>query len=247
MPSPRSPAVFWEYALALSLLLRPGMKTRRLPIPALMALSLLASACAQGEVTIEDQGEVSLENPEDEGKGDTVFGKRLRYLVRGEWTWFADQGKSTWTDTEVLSQTDTTVRVRALRWHFALPRNQVVEIAVDARAFNDLGEISTDMAFILMSLDDAGEWNVARCDDRSYFEAVALDTKHLELDATARTESGEVEKTYSFEECGIPEDAGSISMFPFPSSNWGNMEGYYHLDVRASCNGDPCPDAPYPY
>jgi len=57
------------------------------------ALSLLigsASACtvAGGEDDdVLEEGDVTLANPDDAGKADTVFGKTLRYNIRGEWTW----------------------------------------------------------------------------------------------------------------------------------------------------------------
>jgi hypothetical protein len=198
----------------------------------------VASGCmAEAEQDI-DEGAVVLENPDDEGKADSVFGKSLHYVVRGDWSWLGEDEMMT--DSEVLTQNDTTVRVRALRTIFDVPANgDLLQISVDAESFNDLGEISTDMAFLLMVPMD-GVWQPVRC-EHNYFEKVLVDPINQEIDAIARTDGGDVARTYSFESCGIPDDIGQVAILPFPSSNWGNLEGYYHLKIEAECGGFACP------
>jgi hypothetical protein len=205
----------------------------------LLLIAALSSACAT-EVTGEeifDEGSVTLSNPDDEGKGDTVFGKTLRYAVRGEWTWFDEDGTLR-TDTEVTSQTDTTVRVLALRIAVGIPQDELLRLSVDAESFNDLGDLSTDMAFLLFVPGPDQGWQPTQC-AQSYFESAIIDPMNREIDVVTAVGS---KRTYSFASCGIPDQVEKVAIFPFPSSNWGNMEGYYHLKVEADCGSRICPN-----
>jgi len=214
-------------------------------VPAL--LLVLASACsvAGDEEEIVDEGAVTLANPDDQGKADTVFGKQLRYQIRGEWSWTAGDTRML-TDTEVTLQTSNMVRVKALRTAVGIPDNDLLELSVDAESFNDLGEISTDMAFILWTAGagDRAAWLPTTC-AQNYFERVVVDRHSGELHAAIRGASGDAVRTYSFAECGIPDDVTQVALFPFPSSGWWSLEGYYHLGIDASCGSAECP-APRP-
>lgn len=213
----------------------------------LLVVTVLASACSvEGEDEIVDDGEVTLANPDDEGKGDTVFGKILRYSVRSEWPWTAGD-ESLVSDATVVAQTDSTVRVRGLRFSFGIPRDELLRISVDAESFNDFGELSTDMAFILfVPSPDGTTWEPARC-PQSYFESVVIDKQNREIDVVARNAAGDVARTYAFGYCGIPNTVEQVAIFAFPSSNWGNMEGYYQLKVEADCGTQPCPAGKFLY
>jgi hypothetical protein len=213
----------------------------------LLVLSVLASACSVegSDEEIIDEGQVDLANPDDEGKGDTVFGKTLRYNLRGEWSWTAGDDSMT-TDTEVLLQTSTMVRVRALRVAIGMPASELLDVSVDAESFNDLGEISTDMAFILWTADSKQSyWRPTYCPQNNYFERVIIDRAGRQMDVIARTANGDRARTLSFAECGIPDDVSQVALFAFPSSGWWSLEGYYHLKVEADCGTELCP-APKP-
>ena len=205
-------------------------------------LLTLTSACtvAGGEDDdIIDEGEVTLASPDDEGKSDTVFGKTLRYNLRGEWSWTSGEVSMT-TDTEVLVQTGTMMRVKALRVAIGMPRSEVLELSVDAEAHNDLGEISTDMAFILWTTDDTRPyWRPTYC-SQNYFERVIIDRSNREMDVIAREASGDVARTFSFAECGIPDNVSQVALFPFPSSGWWSLEGYYYVKIEADCGTQAC-------
>lgn len=226
--------------LARWLLMAAGMKT----VPALLIALALAPACTvagdEGE-DILDEGEVTLANPDDQGKSDTVFGKQLRYAIRGEW-YFDPQDHSMSTDTEVLLQTSTMVRVKALRTAIGLPEDELLDVSVDAESFNDLGEISTDMAFILFASEGSKAWIPTRC-AQNYFERVVVDRANREIDVVARGEGGDTARTFTFAECGIPDRSTQVAIFPFPSSNWWSLEGYYHLKIEADCGSRICPAA----
>jgi hypothetical protein len=208
-------------------------------------LLLLASACTvagdEKEDDILDEGEITLANPDDQGKSDTVFGKQLRYAIRGEW-YFDPQDDSMTTDTEVLLQTSTLVRVKALRTAIGLPEDELLDVSVDAESFNDLGEISTDMAFILFASEGSKAWIPTRC-AQNYFERVVVDRASREIDVVARGAEGDTARTFTFAECGIPDRSTQVAIFPFPSSNWWSLEGYYHLKIEADCGSRLCPAA----
>ena len=221
------------------------MKT---PLFALLSLVLgSASACtiAGGEEDeLLEEGEVTLTSPDDEGKSDTVFGKTLRYNLRGEWFWEAGR-ESMITDAEVLTQTSNMMRVRGLRVAIGMPQDEILELSVDAEAFNDLGEISTDMAFILWTAGaNLSYWRPTFC-AQNYFERVIIDPEGKEMDVIARTAEGDVSRTFSFTDCGIPPDVSQVALFAFPSSGWWSLEGYYHLKIEADCGTSLCP-APEP-
>jgi len=214
-------------------------------VPALLFLILQATAACTvaGEDgdDIIDEGEVTLANPDDQGKSDTVFGKALRYNIRGEWPWQAGKTSMT-TDSEVLVQTTTAMRVKALRVAIGLPPNDVLDLSVDAEAFNDFGEISTDMAFIMWTAGygDRAVWLPTTC-AQNYFERVVIDPERRAMDAMTREADGDSARTYTFAECGIPDDISQVALFAFPSSGWWSLEGYYHLKIEADCSGSPCP------
>ncbi len=219
--------------------------TKTVPV-ALFLLSLSsAPACtvAGGEEDeILEEGEVTLVSPDDAGKSDTVFGKTLRYNLRGDWPWKAGNGSMA-TDTEVLLQTSNMVRVRALRVAIGMPPSELLEVSVNAEAFNDLGEISTDMAFILWTADGKQSyWRPTYCPQTNYFERVIIDRAGREMDVIARTATGDRARTLSFAECGIPDDVSQVALFAFPSSGWWSLEGYYHLEVEADCGTEICPE-----
>lgn len=219
-------------------------------VPALLYLLVAAAApactVAGDEDDILEEGEVTLVSPDDQGKSDTVFGKTLRYNLRGEWPWTAGD-TSMITDTEVLIQTGDMVRVKALRIAIGMPASEPLELSVDAESFNDLGEISTDMAFILWTTDGKQSyWRPTYCSQNTnYFESVIIDRQAREMDVVARTASGDRARTLSFAECGIPDDVSQVALFAFPSSGWWSLEGYYHLKVEADCGTEICP-APRP-
>lgn len=208
-------------------------------------LLALASACtvAGGEQDedILDEGSVTLANPDDQGKSDTVFGKQLRYAIRGEWPWNPDR-QSMVSDTEVLLQTSTMVRVKALRVAIGVPDDELLDVSVDAESFNDLGEISTDMAFIMWASEGPKAWIPTSC-AQNYFERVVVDRQNREIDVVARGEGGDTARTFSFAECGIPDGTTQVAIFAFPSSGWWSLEGYYHLKIEASCGSRLCPAA----
>jgi hypothetical protein len=220
-------------------------------VPALLFLSLLAAAACtvaggeEGEEILEE-GEITLMSPDDQGKSDTVFGKTLRYNLRGNWSWTAGDESMT-TDTEVLLQTTNMMRVRALRVAIGMPASELLQLSVDAEAFNNLGEISTDMAFILWTTDSRQSyWRPTSCSESSnYFEQVIIDREGRQMDVIARTASGDQTRTLSFAECGIPDDVSQVALFAFPSSGWWSLEGYYHLKIEADCGSEICP-APKP-
>jgi len=206
-------------------------------------LLLLSSACsvAGDEDEIVDEGSVTLANPDDQGKADTVFGKTLRYNIRGEWSWQAGKTAMT-TDSEVLIQTSTAIRVKALRVAIGLPPTDVLDLSVDAEAFNDFGEISTDMAFILWTAGygDRAVWLPTTC-AQNYFERVVIDPVSREMDAVTRGEDGDTARSFTFAECGIPADISQVALFAFPSSGWWSLEGYYQLKIEADCSDAACP------
>jgi hypothetical protein len=210
--------------------------TRILSLLALVA----AGACAGVE---DDDGTVVLGDPDEEGRSDSAFGKTLHYIVRGDWRWHEDDGRRMRTDTEVLSNTDETLRFRALRIILDLRFDEIMELSVRPASFNDLAPLTTRMAFLLFHGNGRGTWELVSCNDQTYFASVIIDNKARELDVEARTPSGTVVRTHSFEDCGIPENAAAVGLLPFPSSNWFNLKGYYHLDVLARCNGFNCPTA----
>ena len=202
-----------------------------------------SSACtiAGEDDDLLEEGSVTLANPDDQGKSDTVFGKTLRYNITVEWPWFAGDTSMT-TDAEVLMQTSNMVRVRGRRVAIGLPPTDVLDLSVDAEAYNDFGELSTDMAFILWTAGygDRAAWLPTRC-TQNYFERVVIDTSAREMDAVFRAVDGEGSRTYTFAECGIPDDVSQVALFAFPSSGWWSLEGYYHLKIDADCSGTPCP------
>ncbi len=211
-------------------------------VPAL--LLLLASACSVAgseEDDILDEGSVTLANPDDQGKADTVFGKQLRYAIRGEWT-FDTQNTSMATDSEVLLQTSSMVRVKALRVAIGAPEVGFLDVSVDAEAFNDFGEISTDMAFIVWASEGQKAWIPTRC-RQNYFQRMVVDRYAGEITVMARGESEDALRIFTFADCGIPEGATQFAIFPFPSSGWWSLEGYYHLKIEANCGGQVCPAA----
>lgn len=221
------------------------MKT--VPIALFLLIGSAAPACtvAGDEEEILEEGEVTLANPDDEGKSDTVFGKTLRYNLRGEWPW-SDGDDSMITDTEVLIQTNTMMRVRALRVAIGMPSGgEPLDLSVDAEAFNDFGEISTDMAFLLWTADaNRSYWRPSIC-GQNYFERVVIDPESEEVDVIARTVDGDVARTYSYIQCGIPPNVSQVALMAFPSSGWWSLEGYYHLKIEADCGTARCP-APRP-
>jgi hypothetical protein len=203
----------------------------RYQIAALMTAVGTLVGCAG----VEDEESVELEGAES-GKDDSILGKRLTYSVRAEWSW--NDGTETMnTDSEVLSRTDTSVRVRALRIAFDLQPDDVVDLSVDAVSFNDLGDLSTDMAFLLFARSGRGPWQLARCDGQSYFQSAVVDAAAREIDV--RTLTGPA-RTLAWDDCGIDPATTAVGLFPFPSSNWFGLKGYYHLEVEASCNSDTC-------
>ena len=211
---------------------------------ALILLFMSACTVAGGEdgEEILEEGEITLMSPDDQGKSDTVFGKTLRYNLRGDWSWTTGDESMT-TDTEVLVQTSTMMRVRALRVAIGIPANGLLGLSVDAEAFNDLGEISTDMAFILWTTDSRQSyWRPTSCSQNSnYFEQVIIDTESRQMDVVARTAAGDRARALSFAECGIPDDVSQVALFAFPSSGWWSLEGYYHLKIDADCGTELCP------
>jgi hypothetical protein len=124
-----------------------------------------------------------------------------------------------------------------------LRHDQVLELSVRPESFNDLAPLTTRMAFLLFHGDGRGTWELVSCNDQTYFASVIVDNTAGELDVEARTPSGTVVRTHSFEDCGIPENAAAVGLVAFPSSNWFNLKGYYHLSVLARCNGGNCPTA----
>ena len=208
-----------------------------------LLLFVLISGCAVevegGEDGFIEEGEVVLANPDDEGKGDTVFGKTLRYAVRDEWNWFEGDDEMT-TGSDVMSQTDTTVRVSALRIALGLPPTEILRLSIDAESFNDFGELSTDMAFLLFIPGADRTWQPTHC-AQNYFESAVIDTESREIDVVARGAAGDTARTFSFSECGIPDGIDQVAIFPFPSSNWWSLEGYYHLKIEADCGSRLCP------
>ena len=221
--------------------------TKTVPVALFLFALSSAPACtvAGDEEEILEEGEVTLVSPDDAGKSDTVFGKTLRYNLRGEWPWTAGNRSMT-TDTEVVIQTGDMVRVRALRVAIGVPPAELLEVSVDAESFNDLGEISTDMAFILWTADGKQSyWRPTYCPQTNYFERVIIDRASRQMDVIARTASGDRARTLSFAECGIPDDVSQVALFGFPSSGWWSLEGYYHLKVEADCGSELCP-APKP-
>ena len=220
------------------------MKT---PLVACLLTVASASACTvsgDGEEILEE-GEVTLANPDDQGKSDTVFGKTLRYNIRGELRWTPGE-ESIVTDTEVVIQTGTMMRVRSPRVAIGMPANgEVLDLSVDAEANYDLGEISTDMAFILWTADaQRSYWRPTIC-GQNYFERVVIDPLNEQIDVIARTVDGDVSHTYSYLQCGIPPAVSQVALFAFPSSGWWSLEGYYHLKIEADCGDEVCP-APQP-
>jgi hypothetical protein len=214
---------------------------------ALLLIAGSASACTVSggeDDDILEEGEVTLANPDDEGKSDTVFGKSLRYMVRGEWTWTAGDRSMT-TDTEVLFQSKDTVRVRALRVSIGVPRDEVLELSVDAESFNDLGDISTDVAFILWTTDASHSYWMPTYCSQNYFERVVIDPSNREMDVVAHGAGGDTARTFSFSECGIPDDVSQVAIFPFPSRGWWSLEGYYNLKIEADCGTSVCPAGKY--
>ena len=222
-------------------------------VPALLFFSLVASsapACtvAGGEEADEEileEGDVSLESPDDQGKSDTVFGKTLRYNLRGEWPWTEGDDSMT-SDADVVTQTNDMMRVRGLRIAIGMPPTELLEVAVDAESFNDLGEISTDMAFILWTTDaNRSYWRPTFCPQNNYFERVIIDRASKQMDVIARTAGGDRARSFSFAECGILDNVSQVALFAFPSSGWWSLEGYYHLKVEADCGSERC-GAPKP-
>lgn len=238
---------FQRLALARRLLMAGGMMKT---VPALLILLVAAAAPActvagGDEEEITDDGEVTLSNPDDQGKADTVFGKTLRYNLRGEWSWTTGDDSMT-SDAEVLVQTSDMVRVRGLRVAIGMPATELLEVSVDAESFNDLGEISTDMAFILWTTDgNRSYWRPTFCPKNNYFERVVIDRAGREIDTVARTAGGDTARTFSFAECGIPDTVSQVALFAFPSSGWWSLEGYYHLKIEADCGTEQC-QAPRP-
>ena len=217
------------------------MKT--VPVVLFLLLQATAACSVAGEEDEEviDEGEVTLANPDDDGKSDTVFGKSLRYMVRGDWAW-AEGDDSMVTDTEVLFQSKDLIRVRALRTSIGIPREEILDLSVDAESFNDLGDISTDMAFLLFTSDSnsGSAWRPTVC-TQNYFERVVIDRSNQEMDVIAHSAEGDTARTYSFAECGIPNDVSQVAIFPFPSRGWWSLEGYYQLKIEADCGTTVCP------
>ena len=215
-------------------------------VPPLLFLSLLATAAcsvAGGETEEEiiDEGEVILANPDDQGKADSVFGKTLRYNLRGEWPWTAGDDSLT-TDTEVVQQTSSQVRVRALRVAIGMAPGELLELSVDARAFN----VITDIAFLLWTAGagDRAVWLPTSC-MQNYFQRIVIDRASREIDVIARGADGDTARTLTFAECGIPDDVTQVALFPFPSSNWWSLLGSHQVTIEANCGGADCP-APRP-
>ena len=217
------------------------MNIPALRLPLILSLALSACTVEGGDDELVEEGEVVLANPDDEGKGDTVFGKTLRYNLRGEWQWTEGDDSMT-SDAEVLVQTSNMMRVRGLRVAIGMPANgEMLDLSVDAEAFNDFGEISTDMAFILWTADAAQSyWRPTSC-SQNYFERVVIDPVGREIDVVARTASGDITRNFSFADCGIPADVSQAAIFAFPSSGWWSLEGYYHLKIEADCGTEVCP------
>jgi hypothetical protein len=198
---------------------------------ALLLVALCAStACA----TADDDATIELANPDDEGKDDSISGKRLHAVLRGEWRWQrgADYDAMR-TDVEVLSRTSSDVRVRALRIGFELRPGEVLDLAAD----EELLDIGTDIAFLLYTRDSSEQaWALATCEAQTYYE-------RIKVDPTARTlgvQVGGTGRTFTWDQCGIPHTTTSVAVFPFPSSNWFGLEGNYRLQIGVRCNGTTC-------
>ena len=217
-------------------------------VPSLLFVVLASSgACTVAgdpEDEVVDEGEVTLANPDDAGKADTVFGKALRYVVRDEGAWTAGDTSLT-TGTEVLAQSNDALRVRAMRISIGVPQDEILELSVTAESFNDLGDISTDMAFILFTTDASRSvWRPTSC-SQNYFGRVVIDRSYQEMDVVAHGPDGDKTRTFSFAECGIPQDVSQVAIFPFPSRGWWSLEGYYQLRVEADCGTRHCPAGAY--
>jgi len=217
------------------------MKT--VPVVLFLLLQATAACTVAGgeEEEIIDEGEVTLANPDDEGKSDTVFGKTLRYNLSGQWPWTAGDDSMT-TDTEVVQQTSNLVRVRALRVEIGMAPGQLLDLSVDARALN----VITDMAFLLWTsgAGDRAAWLPTTC-EQNYFQRVVIDQASREIDVIARGADGDSSRTLTFAECGIPEDVTQVALFPFPSSNWWSLLGSHEVRIWATCGDAGCP-APRP-
>jgi len=162
-------------------------------------------------------------------------------MVRGDWAW-TEGDDSMVTDTDVLFQSNDLIRVRALRTSIGIPREEILDLSVDAESFNDLGDISTDMAFLLFTSDSnsGSAWRPTVC-TQNYFERVVIDRSNQEMDVIAHSAEGDTARTYSFAECGIPNDVSQVAIFPFPSRGWWSLEGYYQLKIEADCGTTVCP------
>jgi hypothetical protein len=95
------------------------------------------------------------------------------------------------------------------------------------------------MAFLLFTRADRYDpWRLVQCEGNTYFEAVEIDAATDSFAYLSRRASGDRAGTTTMTASGL--DRGEVSIVPFPSRNWGNMKGYYHLQVHATCDGGVC-------
>jgi len=198
--------------------------------------SVLASACTDA---VDDEGEVALANADN--KGDSIDGRTLHYVVRGNWRWTASSGEKMVTATEVIQQIETAIRVRALRIIFDIRPREVFNVSID----ND-AQAGVRIAFLLFTSPTDGVWLPKSCGGHNYFESVEIDPDRAVLDAVVWTPSGTVVRTYSYAECGIPRGTDQIALLAFPSTSSTKLGGWYEVTVRPTCNGIVCADASLP-
>ena len=211
---------------------------RHVMVSALLAASLNAVGCtSEGEEVAEDP--IDLDNSLDDGKADSMSGKRLVPIVSEQETFRPGSGESaTYQGTiEVKTIGGRVIEVRGPRVVIPAGTNKVLYAAVDTADF----DLFTNLRFVaLVRSAEGGDWTAIELKGTvdplfgdpypitiNYFEWIDLDPEGQTISFSGRTGTATVPLT------GLRGVDVEYSFFVFPESGWGSLDGSYDFEIEA--------------
>ncbi len=213
---------------------------RHLIASALLLASLNVVGCAsqaQDEGVAEDP--IDLDNSLDDGKADSISGKRLVPIETEEETLQPGSGESSiYRGTiEVKTTGDRVLEVRGPRVVVPAGTNHTLYAAVDTADF----DLFTNLRFIAMVRSaQGGDWTTVELKGTAdplfgapypitinYFAWIDLDAELQKISFEGPTGTATVPLS------GLRGEDVEYSFFVFPESGWGSLDGSYDFEIES--------------
>ncbi len=222
--------------MAHGLLTAVGMRTH-----ALALFVALAAGCGSAPPAL--QGDLTLNDPADQGKADSISGKQLRYTVDMFIGW---GGGAQWGSGVEMSSLPgaATVRVTGPATVFQ-PRDNI-EIKTVSNNWTEIKDLWIDMVMIpfarrVVQDQPYPKFKPISCGGMNYASRVLVDPTNEEIDLLGY--KADTARSFKLADCGVAAADGDlqIALLPVAAYDWGRINGEYGYLMKASCAIGECP------